>query len=63
MTIDTYLTTTLTIASKHMLSFFPVANDSVELKIHAVVSIFPNRKPRVDRVHSRPTGTDGLMMR
>lgn len=61
--IATYLTAAFAITSKHMLSFLPVANDSIVLKIHPVVPVFPNRKSRIDRVHSRSRGRDGVMMR
>jgi hypothetical protein len=61
-TVATYFTTAFTITSKHMLSFFPSANDSIVLIIHTLISVFLNRKPRVDRAHSRPRGTNGVMM-
>ena len=60
--IATYPTTAFTITSKHVLSFFPIAYDSIILEIHTMVPVFPNRKPGVDRVDSRPIGTSGVMM-
>lgn len=60
--IATCLTTAFTVASKHTLSLFPIANDNIVLKIHTIISVFPDRKPGVDRVHSRPRGTDGVML-